>query len=190
MKKYCIYEKPNGDVEVWEYIDDLKEAVKYWYVRDAIDKYGVNDVMPICMNKCGGYHTCYKPYVKCIIESDVWPSIATHKRLFGRTINDPDFFCGWIDTNGNTYNCQYMQHASLADDLVLLMYKQEYTKWKMKDKNYLLNAPDDFLLEKGWIKVFNSPPYHCVFYEKASNKALKKLDEIEERLKRNSNNAD
>lgn len=184
MKKYCIYEKPNDDVEVWEYIDDLEEAMSYWYIADAIRKYGVNEVMPVVMNKCGGYHTCYKPYVKCIIEADEFPTIATHKELFSKSVNSPNFICGWIDTNGNTYNCQYMQHSSLASDLVLLMYKQEYTKWKIREENHLLDAPDDFLLEKGWIKVFNSPPYHCVFYEKASDKGLKKLDEIEKRLKR------
>lgn len=27
-KKYCIYKKPWGDIECWEYIDDLDEAME------------------------------------------------------------------------------------------------------------------------------------------------------------------
>ncbi len=183
MPKYCIYDKGPGEpIEVWEYIDDVKVASSYWYVKYAIDKYGVDDVMPICMNKCGGYHTCYMPQVKCIIEADAWPSIASHKELFLNNINNPSFSCGWIDSLGNTYLCNYMQHASLAADLVVMYYKQEYTKYKLAHNN--INAPDDFLIDKGWIKVFNSPPYHAVLYDKATDAAIKKLDEVEVANKR------
>ena len=35
--KYCIYKKSWGDIEAWEYIDDLEEACQYWYVRDVIE---------------------------------------------------------------------------------------------------------------------------------------------------------
>lgn len=44
-KKYCIYKKSWGDVEAWEYIDDLDEARSYWYVSQAIDKYGIEDTI-------------------------------------------------------------------------------------------------------------------------------------------------
>ena len=183
MPKYCVYDKgPHMPLEVWEYIDDLKEALQYWYVQLAIDKYGVEDVMPICMNKVGGYHTCWKPDVKCIIEADEWPSIASHKELFSHNINNPEFSCGWIDTLGNTYMCNYMQHASLAHDLVVMCYKQEYTTYKEAHNN--INVPDDFLIDKGWIKVFNSPPYHAVLYDRASNEAIAKLDEVERKWNR------
>ena len=80
--KYCIYKKPWGDIEAWEYIDDVEEASSYWYVRHAIDKYGVEGTLPICMNKNGGYHTVNKEEVIAIIESDTWPSIASHRELF------------------------------------------------------------------------------------------------------------
>ena len=30
--KYCIYKKPWGDIEAWEYIDNLEEACEYWYI--------------------------------------------------------------------------------------------------------------------------------------------------------------
>lgn len=178
MAKYCVYDKGNAHpIEVWEYIDDLEEALQYWYVRQAIKKYGVDKVMPICMNKCGGYHTCWKPDVKCIIEADEWPNISTHRELFLKDINNPSFRCGWIDTLGNTYMCSYMGHASLASSLVLISHKETYTKWRVKNNG--INAPDDFLLEMGWIKVCDSSPYHICFYDKTTNEAISKLDEVE-----------
>lgn len=178
MKKYCVYDKgPNNPIEVWEYIDDLEEAMSYWYVAYAINKYGVEDTLPICMNQMGGYHTCYKPNVKCIIEANEWPNIATHKDLFRNNINNPSFRYGWIDSLGNTYMCNYMGHAGLAADLVLMAHKKQYTKWKLNHN--MVNAPDDFLIDIGWIKVFNSPPYHAVLYDRVSKEALSKLDEIE-----------
>jgi hypothetical protein len=175
--KYCIYKKPWGDIEAWEYINDLKEAVSYWYVRDAMDKYGVNDVMPICMNKMGGYHTFYKPECIAIIESDTWPSLSSHYDLFKSIINNKKFNYGWIDTLGNTYMCQYMGHASLASELVTMNYKVEYTKSALVEQG--IDAPDDFLLKKGWIKVFSGNPAHVYFDEYTTDAALKKLLEVE-----------
>lgn len=183
MAKYVIYKQGEDmPLEVWQYIDDVKEASKYWYVRDAIDKYGFNDVMPIVMNEAGGYHTCYQPYVKCIIESDYWPALHTHKELFNDDINSPSFRCGWIDPLGNTYKCDYMGHLCLAESLCKLYHEMAFNKWKIAHNN--LNAPDDFLIEKGYIKVFNSPPYHAVLYDKVSEKALKTLDDLEIKLGR------
>ena len=52
-KKYCIYKKPWGDIEAWEYIDDLEEAMSYWYIRMSIDKYGVEGTMPVCIISSG-----------------------------------------------------------------------------------------------------------------------------------------
>ena len=175
--KYCIYKKPWGDIECWEYIDDLDEAMQYWYVRYAIDKYGIEDTMPICMNKCGGYHTFYKPECIAIIESDTWPSLSSHYDLFKGIVNSDKFNYGWIDPLCNTYMCQYMGHASLASELVTINYKIEYTKKTAEDN---INAPDEFLLNKGWIKVFTGNPSH-VFYDRyVTDIALKKLIEVED----------
>ncbi len=175
--KYCIYKKPWGDIEAWEYIDDLEEAMKYWYVRMAIDKYGVEDTMPICMNKCGGYHTCIKSECIAIIESDTWPSLSSHYDLFKGIINNKHFNYGWIDHLGNTYSCNYMGHASLAHELVTMNYKIEYTDSVMVKDG--INAPDDFLLKKGWIKVLHGDPAHIFFDEYVTDAALKKLIELE-----------
>lgn len=178
-KKYCIYKRSWGDIEAWEYIDDLDEAMEYWYIRMSIDKYGVEGTMPVCMNKCGGYHQFWEPDCIAIIESDTWPSLSSHYDLFKGIINRDKFDYGWIDHLGNTYSCQYMGHASLASELVTMNYSIEWTKYILEENSY--NAPDDFLLNKGWIKVLSGQPSHIYFEEKVSNEALKKLLEVEDR---------
>lgn len=174
--KYCIYKKPWGDIEAWEYIDDLEEAMSYWYVRMAIDKYGVENTLPICMNKMGGYHTFYKPECVAIIESDTWPSLSSHYDLFKGIINNEKFNYGWIDILGNTYSCNYMGHAALASELVTMNYKVEYTNSVLVKEG--INAPDDFLLKKGWIKVLSGNPAYIYYDEYTTNTALEKLLEV------------
>lgn len=178
-KKYCIYKKPYGDIEAWEYIDDLDEARSYWYVSQAIDKYGIEDTMPICMNKCGGYHTIIKEECIAIIESDTWPSLSSHYDIFKIKINNPKFDYGWIDTLGNTYICSYMEHASLAHDLVRMHYPTEYSKSSLVENK--INAPDEFLLNKGWIKVIQGDPSHIFYDRYVTKEALKKLLEVEDK---------
>jgi hypothetical protein len=175
--KYCIYNRYN-DIEVWEYIDDLEEACSYWYVKQAIDKYGVESMMPIVMNKCGGYHTFYKPDCVAIIESDTWPNFATHRDLFTIRINNPNFDYGWIDLEGNTFSCKYMEHASFAKDLVAAFYPVQYTRWKQEQEKEWLDAPDDFLLDIGWIKVLKGEPAQIYIEAKTSDAALIKLLEV------------
>ena len=176
-KKYCIYKRPWGDIEAWEYIDDLEEAKSYWYIQMSLDKYGVEGTMPVCMNKMGGYHQFYEPECIAIIESDTWPSLSSHYDLFKRIINNEKFNYGWIDHLGNTYSCQYMGHASLANELVAMNYKVEYTESKLVEEG--INAPDEFLLNKGWIKVLSGRPAHIYFEKFVSDAALKKLLEVE-----------
>ena len=171
--KYCIYKKPWGDIEAWEYIDDLEEACEYWYIRDVIEKYGAEKVLPIAMNKVGGYHTVFTDEVIAIIESDTWPALSTHYELFKDLVNNEKFDYGWIDPFGNTYSCKYMGHASLADELVVLNYSVEYSKSKLVKEG--INAPDDFLLESGWIKVLHGDSAQIYYDEKVTKEALNKL---------------
>ena len=70
-----------------------------------------------------------------------------------------------------------MGHASLASELVTINYKIEYSKSKLIENS--INAPDDFLLNKGWIKVLSGNPAHVYFDDKVSDIALKKLLEVE-----------
>ena len=177
MTKYVIYKKSYGTVEAWEYVDSIEEASEYWYIKDAIRKYGAKEVLPVAINKMGGYHTVNEEEVIAIIESDTWPSLSSHYALFQGIVNNPKFDYGWIDLLGNTYSCNYMGHASLASDLVTMNYKVEYTKSKLVEEG--INAPDDFLLNKGWIKVLSGNPAHIYFDAKVSDLALKKLLEIE-----------
>ena len=177
MNKYCIYKKSDGDIEVWKYIEDIEEVESIWYIRDAIEKYGEENILPICMNKAGCYHQCYKPECIAIIESNVWPSMSTHPELFTTMINKNGFNCGWIDPLGNTYHCHYMEHASLAAELVLMFYAEEYTNSSLVKQH--INSPDDFLLTKGWIRVngLGADEYFCCD-KYVSKEALKKLIEL------------
>jgi hypothetical protein len=151
--------------------------MSFWYVRMSIDKYGVEGTMPICMNKMGGYHQFYAPECIAIIESDTWPSLSSHYDLFKGIINNEKFNYGWIDHLGNTYSCQHMGHASLAHELVTMNYQIEYTKSAFVENG--INAPDDFLLNKGWIKVLSGNPDHIYFDEYTTDAAIKKLIEVE-----------
>lgn len=84
LKKYMIIKSPyDGTKAVWEYIDDLDEAMSYWYVAQAIEKYGVESMMPIVMNKLGGYHTHRpdEPDVVAIIESVDWPDLKVWENV-------------------------------------------------------------------------------------------------------------
>ena len=181
MKKFALLQHtPEDPLEVWEYIDDINEANKYWYVRKAIREIGADKILPICMNKLGGYHTLYKPHLKCIVEAEDFPSIATHPHLFTSDINNPNFSCGWIDLQGNTYLCSYMGHLTLAEDLVAMCYKEDYQKWEIENR---YRAADDFLIQKGWIRVSNSYPYHTVLLEITTDEALRKLLEVMSQIK-------
>lgn len=144
LKKYMIIESPyNGSKAVWEYIDDLDEAMSYWYVRQAIEKYGVESMMPIVMNKLGGYHT-HKPDapdVVDIIESYDWPDLNAWE-LYPR--NRKDFKTGWISPTGDTYSCDVFDHVDCAMKLARQLYGE-----------HTATLADDFLLRIGWFKCSN-----------------------------------
>ena len=67
----------------------------------------------------------------------------------------------------------------MANELVAMNYKIEYTKSVLVENG--INAPDDFLLNKGWIKVLSGQPAHIYFEDKVSDAALKKLLKVEAR---------
>ena len=56
-------------------------------------------------------------------------------------------------------------------------YKVEYTKSKLVEEG--VNAPDEFLLNKGWIKVLTGNPAHIYYDQYTTDIALKKLIEVE-----------
>lgn len=143
MKKFMLIRGRSGATECWEYIDDLDEAMSYWYVRDAIRKYGVEFTMPIVMNKLGGYHT-HKPDaddVIDIIEAPDWPTLKVWEAY---PANKDDFKTGWISPEGTTYKCGIFDHLDCAEALATQLYGQD-TK----------TICDEFLLNIGWFKCSN-----------------------------------
>ena len=144
MKKWMLI-RPYKDspIQIWEFIDDLQEALQYWYVARAISKYGINKVMPIVMNDLGGYHTHRPdaPDVVAIIESVEKPGISVFKQY---PVNSENFRTGWLSPDCTSFSCEYMGHIGLAMRIV-------------KEFFGLPENPtaDDALLEKGWIKVMN-----------------------------------
>ena len=135
--------KHNDDVplEVWRFIDDINVAMQFPYVADAIKKYGEENVMPIVMNDLGGYHT-HKPTapdVVAIVERATKPCISVYIQY---PYNRRTFETGWISPDCNTFSCDYMGHYKLADKIASELYGCDD-----------LCTADDFLLDRGWIKV-------------------------------------
>ena len=133
----------NAPIQIWEYIDNVNEAKQYWYVAQAIQKYGADKIMPIVMNDFGGYHTHHpnESDVVAIIESKDKPNISVFKQY---AINSENFHTGWLSPDCTSFSCSYMGHISLATKIVNEIIK-----------DYESVIPDDVLLEKGWIKVAN-----------------------------------
>ena len=144
LKKYMIIQSPyNGSKAVWEYIDDVKEARKYWYVAQAIDKYGVESTMPIVMNPLGGYHT-HKPDapdVAGFIEAVDWPSLKVWEYY---PKDRPDFKTGWISPAGVTFTCDVFDHMDCAIALCEQYYGEN-----------LKALADEYLLKHGWFRCSN-----------------------------------
>lgn len=143
MKKFMLIRSYSGATECWEYIDDLEEAMSYWYVRQAIEKYGVESMMPIVMNKLGGYHT-HRPDaddVIKIIEAPDWPDLKVWEMY---PMNSDKFRTGWIAPNGDTFMCDVYDHVDCAQALATQLYGG-HTK----------TICDSFLLKCGWFKCSN-----------------------------------
>lgn len=145
MTKWVIKKGDTGNLEVWQYIDTIEEASKYWYVTDAIEKYGVDDVLPIAMNSRGGYHSLKwdieNNNIVQIVESETKPILDLASAW---TINAKNFKCGWVSPDCTTYSCSYMEHISLAHHICQVIYQKH--DWSLSD---------DFLFNQGWIKVYN-----------------------------------
>ena len=80
MMKQWVIKKSHynpGSLEVWEYITDVDEAMSYWYVHKAILEYGEDEIMPIAMNRLGGYHTLKpdNPSIVKIVLSEEEPKL-------------------------------------------------------------------------------------------------------------------
>lgn len=143
LKKYMFIRDYNGSIKVWEYIDDIKYAMTYWYVSLAIKKYGADSVMPIVMNKLGDYHT-HRPDaddVIDIIEAADWPTLKLWQ-TYPKNVHD--FKTGWVSPDGDTYTCDMYEHVDCAIAIADQLYGEQ-TK----------TICDEFLLRLGWFKCAN-----------------------------------
>ena len=174
MKKWAFIKIGSRDVECWHYIDNEKEVSRYWYIVDAISRYGWDDVMPVVVNRFGGYYSPHPDDIIIIVESETEPSLE-QKNKYMHIVNNPQFDCGWIDSRGNTYSCGLFGHFDLAEELATTLFPTAYTKYKEATP---LNAPDEFLLQSGCIKICEGK-HHICLWEFVSNEAAQKLDELE-----------
>lgn len=177
MKKWAFIRKQNGDVECWRYIDNLKEVSSYWYIMQAIDKYGYDDVMPVVMNSVGGYHSVDTESIIKIVESETEPLLNTKEQFLK---NVPQFTCGYIDREGNTYSCSCYGHLDLAEELCTYFHSTSWEEWKHTTR---LNAPDEFLIQAGYIKIYDDRKHHYS-WEYVTDAAIKKLNELEEKWRK------
>lgn len=166
MKQWVIKKSyyNSGSLEVWEYITDVNEAMNYWYVYQAILKYGEDKIMPIAMNCWGGYHTLKPddPDIVKIVLSEEEPELDLKDAY---PINDPDFKCGWLSPDCDTYSCGYMEHWRCADAIM----------------NYLFGKSDDViaddnLLDLGWVKIESGCRW-IGFLHKMNDKQMKFIED-------------
>lgn len=148
MKKWAIIQPSVGaPLEIWRYIDMEKEARTYWYISQAIDKYGLNNVIPLTMNAYGGYSSIDKSSntIVRIIESDTKPVLSLSEMY---PVNAEQLQDAWMSPDGTTYSCNSYGHCELAERIV-----KEFNIGKVEHNKSFFNAPDDKLLFLGWIKI-------------------------------------
>lgn len=173
MRKWAFIQKDNGSVECWRYIDSLVDVRPYWYIMDAIHKYGYDDVMPIMMNRVGGYHSARGDNIITIIEAETEPSLD-QKDQYMKIRNNPNFDCGWIGPDGTTYFCNEYGHLDLAEELCNLFFENSSTM------DCRINAPDEFLVNHGFIKIYEGKRHYCL-WQQVSKEAAKVLEELEKK---------
>ena len=120
--KYAIFK---GDVGLysWLYIDNPKELKDYPYISEFD--------LPVLVNNAGGYHHFDEKYEKNFLEIRETP--PTFEERYPK--NSKEFFYGWIDPEGNTYNTGVEGHYScskyICDALGLNTYRPETELEKM-----------------------------------------------------------
>lgn len=131
-------------LEIWEYIDTVEEAKQYWYIRQAICKYGAENVVPLAMNRFGGYHHLpinSKEIVR-IIESEAQPDISVFE-LYPPGL--PQIQNGWMAPDASIFTCGAYGHLDCAEKLCSAFQVRPYDP----------TGPDETLLAHGWIKILS-----------------------------------
>lgn len=174
MKKWVIKQPCEGaPLQIWEYIDTYEEASKYWYVNKAMRDYGVDEVLPIAMNDLGGYHSlkyCQKEIVE-IIESETKPKIDLI-RVY--PIAKDRVAHGWMSPECVIYTCDYYGHVGCAKKICEEFYDGPFYR---NESGNLINAPDEKLLNNGWIKILSWKWLGLLW--KVNDKQIKRLEELD-----------
>lgn len=149
MKKWVIKQPAKGaPLEIWEYIDTIEEAMEYWYIAQAIRKYGADKIVPLAMNDYGGYHPLpadSKEIVQ-IVTSEEPPNLSVYELY---PANSPNFYNGWMSPDGITFECGMYGHIGCAVKLCKEFHVPEIGTIH----------GDEALLEQGWIKVMHGNWY-------------------------------
>lgn len=149
MKKWVIKQPAKGGpLEIWEYIDSVEEAMKYWYVAQAIRKYGVEKIVPLAMNANGGYHhlPADSSEIVRIVNSEEPPNLSVYELY---PVNSPKLYNGWMAPDGTTFACSSYGHIGCADKLCKEFHVPEIGTIH----------GDEALLEHGWIKIMHGEWY-------------------------------
>lgn len=150
MKKYVVMKDFKGSMYVSELIESLEDAKDNIHILEVINNSDHN-VLPMRVNEFGGwciFNPRDRSFVR-IIEAEEWP-VLTLEEVF--PVNHKYFDCGWIAPDGLSYFCDECQHIECAEKICNKYYDGPYID--CVDKR--VHAPDNKLLNLGWIKVFSN----------------------------------
>lgn len=135
--KYAIYKNKIG-LRAVEYAD-TKEAIKGLpYIKE--------ECLPVIINRVGGYTSFNLEYEKEngfleIIEVSENEEPLTREQMYPK--NSPDFDCGWINPEGDTFHTGPEGHLASAEVICRELGVSTYQE-------------ERYLEEQGWVKVTRS----------------------------------
>lgn len=133
--KHAIYKANYGGYYSWEYIDDLKDC------KNILGGYYLTqEDLPIIVNSRGGHCSFSmkdEGFVK-IIECPDGQDPLTREQRFPK--NSDNFEYGWIDLDGNTYNCGHEGHNQSA-------------RYLCEEFGYDTYRYERELEDRGWVKI-------------------------------------
>ena len=133
--KYAIYKNACGGLYALRYfdnLDDCKSIVGGWFLKKKD--------LPIVVNAMGGRFTFRsndENFVE-IISCNKGAEPLTREQMYPKNLKE--FLYGWIDTDGNTYTCEFEDHWACSNSIC--------KELGLPDTNC-----EQTLENKGWIKV-------------------------------------
>lgn len=166
MPKWVIKRSEGSrHLELWEYIDTVAEAEKYEYIRRAIQKHGAENVVPLAMNRLGGYHHLpadSKEIVR-IVESEQPPDVSVYE-FYPSGL--PGMQNGWMSPDASTFTCGAYGHLDCAEKLC--------TEFNVLPRNPA--GPDETLFAQGWVKIMSGTWYGL--WRSVNDKQIQELERL------------